>query len=194
MNLNIEPLAVAEANGLYDRAMQDKGEDMPLQVTPEGFIFDNFQSLNIPVPVSDPAMSRRLDFVKGAKQVRTFSGQEILVWIQGPYSIAGRIIGEADRSILHMVDPDKLNSILDYTVKVSISYAQALKDAGADLICMLEPSSGRLSDPDCFRSHTLDAVNRIIRAVDIPFIFHLLYFIRNVENCHRSCGYLYFIS
>ncbi|MBC3796156.1 MtaA/CmuA family methyltransferase [Acetobacterium tundrae] len=89
--------------------------------------------------------------------------------VTGPVSTAGTLV---DMSVLMRefrkkpVDAEKL---LNFIVENLVVYAKAQVSAGADVVCISEPSgTGEILGPKIFRDFTIKYVNRVLDAVDVP--------------------------
>lgn len=89
--------------------------------------------------------------------------------ITGPVSTAGTLI---DMSVLLKEFRKKNEAAHKFMSRVTeeiIKYAKAEVAAGADVICISEPSgTGEILGPKFFREYTVKYVNMILDAVDVP--------------------------
>jgi len=102
-------------------------------------------------------------------------GVPIVGNITGPVSVAGSLL---DMSVLlkeFRKKPDASFAFLDLVAKNLISYGKALLAAGADVICLSEPSgTGEILGPRYFRDYTVKYSNKILDALQAPLtIVHI---------------------
>ena len=83
----------------------------------------------------------------------------------GPYSLAGRLLDMTEIMILCYEDPDMVTTVLEKVTGFLISYAKALKQAGANGILLAEPAAGLLS-PALIREFSTPYVKQIREAVE----------------------------
>lgn len=93
-------------------------------------------------------------------------------YVIGPFTLAGLMMG-ANQIALDTVDrPDVVRSVVNFAEHLIIDYAAALVDAGADMICILEPTACFLS-PTAFRQFCSTSISQIIRHIDAASILHV---------------------
>ncbi len=125
--------------------------------------------LKIPNPAKDARMPMVLDVVK--RMHESFACLNI-AYIVGPYTLAGLLNG-ASRVIKNVLKkPEFLKELLEITTIVIEEYAQALINAGADALCILEPTATLLS-PAQFDEFSGVYVKRITDKCKAPVILHI---------------------
>jgi len=103
---------------------------------------ENWTSRPLPDAQKDGRMPQLLEAVK---IMRSTVGDTTTVvgGVLGPMSIAGQVMG-LDKLIYLLVDePDKFARAIDYTAHISLSYGQALLNAGAHVLMLLEPTASQ---------------------------------------------------
>ncbi len=89
--------------------------------------------------------------------------------LTGPVSIAGILV---DMSILlkeYRKKPLAAKKLMDYIVENLIAFGQAQIEAGADAICISEPSgTGEILGPQRFRDYSVRYINAVMDALDVP--------------------------
>ncbi len=70
-------------------------------------------------------------------------------YVAGPYSLAALIMGADEAAISTLLEPDKLHQLCRLATESIQQYIRLLIGAGAEVICILEPSAGMLG-PDQF--------------------------------------------
>lgn len=87
--------------------------------------------------------------------------------LTGPVSTAGTLV---DMSILlkeFRKKPDKAERMMEYMVMNLVKFGQAQIQAGADAICISEPSgTGEILGPQLFRNYSLRYLNQLMDALD----------------------------
>ncbi len=104
--------------------------------------------------------------------------------ITGPVSTAGTLI---DMSVLlkeYRKKPEASHRFMTKVTDEIIKYAQGEADAGADMICISEPSgTGEILGPKFFREYSIRYVNRILDAVNVPVkLVHICGDLRSVYH------------
>ncbi len=81
-------------------------------------------------------------------------------------------MGATEIALATIDNPDLVHAAAEFATQVIIRYAQALVDAGADLICILEPTATFIS-PRAFRKFSGAYVRRIIEKVNAIPVLHI---------------------
>lgn len=102
--------------------------------------------------------------------------------ITGPVSTAGTLV---DMSVLlkeYRKKPEAAHKFMTRVTEEIIKYAKAEVEAGADVICISEPSgTGEILGPKFFREYSIKYVNMIMDALEVPVkIVHICGNLRSV--------------
>lgn len=79
---------------------------------------------------------------------RAFPGKILWAYVLGPFSIAGRLMGMTEVAIAIKLEPETVHAALKKADKLLKQQINALIDAGADGVMILEPASGMLREDD----------------------------------------------
>jgi len=96
-------------------------------------------------------------------------------YVTGPYTLAGLILGAETAAIKSIINPDELRKVCDFTIRIILKYVELLVRNGAQLICVLEPSSVMLG-PEEFEMFSATYVRRICELCDskkIATVYHI---------------------
>lgn len=93
-------------------------------------------------------------------------------YVIGPFTLAGLLMGANQIALATIEDPGLVHATCNFAERVVISYARALQDAGADMICILDPTCVMLS-PDAYDTFCGPPVENAIRQVASPIIIHI---------------------
>jgi len=104
-------------------------------------------------------MNRTIDIPKGA-------------YIIGPFTLTGLLMGATEVAVATIRDPGLVIGVLEFCTGMISRYAQALVDAGADIITILEPTAVMLS-PEAFWKFSGQFVKRIIEQIPIIPMLHI---------------------
>lgn len=104
-------------------------------------------------------MDMNLDIPKGA-------------YVIGPFTLAGLMMGATEISIATIDDPALVHAAASLATEVIIQYSQALVDAGADIICILEPTATFIS-PRAYRKFSAPYTRRIIEKLHAMPVLHI---------------------
>jgi uroporphyrinogen decarboxylase len=98
-------------------------------------------------------------------------------YVAGPLTLAGLLAGAEDIAIDSVMNPQKLEAIVEFSTSVITTYANALVESGADCICILEPT-GVIFSPDLFRQFSA----KYVRQISDSYRHH------GVETIYHICG------
>lgn len=119
-----------------------------------------------PLPVNSGRAKVVIDAIKILKAKNT--GVPIVGNLSGPVSTAGMLV---DMSILlkeYRKKPFEAEKLMEYIVQNLIAFGRAQIEAGADAICIAEPSgTGEILGPQKFREYSIRYVNAVMDALDI---------------------------
>ena len=136
-------------------------------------IEDEDQANALQVP--EVGTGRTGECVKGIREAcGMITDRPVLAGIIGPYSLAGRLLDMTEIMILCRLEPEMVETVLEKATLFLISYAKALKEAGANGIVMAEPAAGLLS-PDLMEEFSNPYVERVRAAVEDEsclFVYH----------------------
>lgn len=94
-------------------------------------------------------------------------------YVSGPFTLAGEMMGVNELTMNTILDPDLVKAFLPVAVKVISDYTKKLFEAGADMVCVLEPTAMMIS-PDQFEEFSLAPFREILTNVDNkPLILHI---------------------
>lgn len=120
--------------------------------------------------------TRLLGYVETMKLMSIGFPGEVLrgAYVIGPYSLAGLIMGTEDAAMATVMDPDKLTALCEFTTEKIQEYVRLLIGAGAQIICILEPSAVMLG-PDQFEqfsSRFVRHINTSCKYADVASVYH----------------------
>ncbi|HHU84198.1 MAG TPA: methyltransferase [Clostridiales bacterium] len=104
-------------------------------------------------------------FLEAIKLAKSHVNVPIIAGCIGPYSLAARLFDMTELMCELYESPDEVKVLLDKTTEFIIKYIKALKEAGADGICIAEPAAGLLS-PELADEFSNYYVKRIFDVVD----------------------------
>ncbi len=137
---------------------------------------EDANALRVPALLSG-RIPTALQGVRTAKE--RICDKPVLAGMIGPFSLAGRLTDVTEIMYLCFDEPETVHTVLKKATDFLITYAKALKDAGADGIIMAEPLAGVLS-PDMAGEFSVPYVTRIIDAVQTE-AFGVIY-----HNCGNA--------
>lgn len=131
--------------------------------------------------VADLEQFRKVD-VRYDARVRTYvdvmrrmsEGLETLkgAYVIGPFTLAGLMMGATEIAMATIQKPELVHAAAAFATEVIVSYGQLLVEAGADLVCILEPTATFIS-PRAFRDFSGRYVTEIVEALDTIVLLHI---------------------
>lgn len=121
--------------------------------------------------------SRICSYIKTVEMLRTGLPEDVLVgaYVIGPFTLSGLLVGAEQLAADTILDPEKVDIICRFSTGVIQPYARALVHAGADLLCILEPTAA-IVGPSEFERFSAAYVRQIIdsvRPTDVDTIYHI---------------------
>jgi len=98
-------------------------------------------------------------------------------YVTGPFTLAGLIMGSDEAVLGTLTEPQLLHRLLAFATERIVQYAHALISAGAEGICVLEPTAVMLG-PDAFAEFSGSYVRRLIET----------YRFKRVATVYHVCG------
>lgn len=169
MDLSVE----ANALGLPVRFPTDESssvENHPIRTVED---LDYLRRVNI---LQD---ARIQSYIKTIEMMKLGLPDDVLVvaYVIGPVTLAGLLEGAEQVAMDSILNPEKLEEFCKFTTSIIIEYARSLVNAGADAICILEPT-GVILGPEQFDRFSGQYVNHILQS----------YKYANVDTVYHICG------
>jgi len=114
--------------------------------------------------VVDPLYDARVHTFEAT--MRRMAGLDLLkgAYVIGPFTLAGLMMGATELAIATVDAKELVHAAAAYATEVIIPYAKALAAAGAEIICILEPSAMFVS-PRAFKRFSGAYVRQIVDAL-----------------------------
>lgn len=123
--------------------------------------------------IPDPNSTRLSVFVETIKKMRQeFTDTPNAAYTIGPYSLAGLLSGTENTAMNTIMQPEFLHESLKFATKVIEVYGNALIEAGADCICILEPA-GSLLSPQMFEEFAGNYIKELKESWSSPVFLHI---------------------
>ena len=167
MDLSVE----ANALGLPVRFPIDESSTVEHHPVEKIDDLDKFRCINI---LHD---ARIQSYIKTVEMMKVGLPDDVLVgaYIIGPVTLAGLLGGTEQIAVDSIVNPDKLEALCRFTTSIIQEYSRALINAGADILCVLEPTAMILG-PKQFERFSVTYVRHIIESykyADVDTIYHV---------------------
>jgi uroporphyrinogen decarboxylase len=131
-----------EANALGRYTIFPRGESATVPKEPF-----NLEELDTLAKINITFDSRLMGYVETLRMMSVSLPESTLkgAYVVGPFTLAGLMMGADDTVMATMLDPPSLHRLCHFTTERIQEYIQLLLAAGADLICILEPTAVMLS-------------------------------------------------
>lgn len=140
---------------------------------------DHFEiaELNMQKSVNINFDVRLLGYIETMKLMSIGFPDDVLrgAYVTGPFTMAGQLMGAEEAAMAALNEPDKLDVLCQFTTEKTEEYARQLIAAGAQIICILEPSAVMLG-PDQFEQFSARYVRHIsdgCRFSDAATVYHI---------------------
>ncbi len=163
-----------EANALGLNTIFPPNESATVLKKDKEFNMDSLDSFR---KISFDGDSRLLGYVKTVElmKLKFSSSVKVGAYVTGPYTLAGLIIGAEEAGLMAAREPDRLEQICIFTTRCITEYTRLLLSAGADAVCLLEPSGVMLgpSHFEKFSSANVKKIVEICHQADSDCIYHV---------------------
>jgi len=93
--------------------------------------------------------------------------------VMGPWTISYHLAGVQEFLLWTIIDPDKVRAFLERLKEVSILFAQAQLQAGADVVVIADHATGDLVSPKTYQDFLLPVHQEMNQRIGGPTILHL---------------------
>ena len=123
--------------------------------------------------------TRLLGYVETLKLMDIGLPETVLkgAYVSGPYSLAALLMGADQAAMATMINPDKLDELCRFTTNKIQEYIRMLIAAGAEVICILEPSAVMLG-PEQFQRFSA----RYVHHINESFCY------AGISTIYHTCG------
>jgi uroporphyrinogen decarboxylase len=120
--------------------------------------------------------SRLLGYVETIRLARLCFPENIIkgAYVTGPYSLASLIMGAEEAAMTAIMEPDSMLKLCEFALERILEYIRLLIGAGAQAICILEPTAVMLG-PDEFERYSAGFIRHIVNSykyTDVSMIYH----------------------
>jgi [methyl-Co(III) methanol-specific corrinoid protein]:coenzyme M methyltransferase len=106
----------------------------------------------------------------------------------GPWTLGYHLFGVEEFLINTLLDPDAVRRAIDVLKEVTVRFAQAQIDAGADALCLADHATRDLCSPDAYRDFLKDVHVELGARIGCPIILHICGDTADRIGCIRETG------
>ncbi len=138
-----------------------------------GYLYTEPAEIKIPLDFMDhPAITTVIEALKLLKKL--YRDQVCLIGkVMGPWTLAYHLFGVENFLIDTIQAPKKINEILDILKEVSIKFAEAQLEAGADFITLADHATGDLISPQGYARFLKPVHQKLAQRIKGPIILHI---------------------
>ena len=92
--------------------------------------------------------------------------------VMGPWSLSYQMMGIEEFLVATLADPERARRSLAALAPVTVAFAQAQMQAGADLVCLADHATGGMVSPLMYRDLLLPLHRQIIAEAGAPTVLH----------------------
>ncbi|WP_214044655.1 methylcobamide:CoM methyltransferase MtaA [Methanomethylovorans sp.] len=147
---------------------------------------------NLKIPENLLAQGRIPAVLEALKILKEKTGGNVpvIAGMEGPITLASDLCGVKKFMKWSIKDKDSYNAILDFATDACIEYANALADAGADVISVPDPvCSPDLMPPAGFEADLKPRLQKFAAAVKVPMILHICGDVTAIIPAMADCGF-----
>jgi len=105
---------------------------------------------------------------------RRYGGQVALVGkVMGPWTISYHVAGTQNFLLWNLTEPDKVRRFLDQLKEVTVRFARAQFQAGADVVVLADHATGDLVSPKTYETFLLPVHKELVKRIGGPLILHI---------------------
>lgn len=91
----------------------------------------------------------------------------------GPWTLGYHFFGVEQWLIKAMLEPEEIKRAIEKLKQITILFAKAQIDAGADCLLLADHATRDLCGPDMYRDFLLPVHSELVEAIDCPLILHI---------------------
>ncbi len=91
----------------------------------------------------------------------------------GPWTLGYHLFGVEEFLINTILKPDAVRRAMERLKEVTVAFAKAQIDAGADVLCLPDHATRDLCSPDAYRDFLVDMHTELVERIPCPLILHI---------------------
>ena len=121
--------------------------------------------------IAAPSIQVVLDALRILRQ--ELGNQVVIVGkVMGPWSLSYHLMGIEEFLANTILEPDRCRRSIETLKSVTIEFAKAQVQAGADIICLADHATGGMVSPIAYRDFLLPVHQEIVAEVGCPIVLH----------------------
>jgi [methyl-Co(III) methanol-specific corrinoid protein]:coenzyme M methyltransferase len=113
--------------------------------------------------------------LEALRLLRRDLGDEIAIVgkVFGPWTLAYHLFGVEEFLISTLLKPDRVKAVMRQLVEVTIAFAHAQIDSGADALTLADHCTRDLCSPDAYRDFLMEIHQELHQRISCPLILHI---------------------
>jgi MtaA/CmuA family methyltransferase len=135
--------------------------------------YQRVEDLKIPQNILEkPSMTVVL---KALNILRREYGDEVAIFgkVMGPWTLSYHLAGTENFLLWSAIDPEKVRRFLGTLKEVTVLFAQAQFQAGADVVVLADHATGDLVSPKTYENFLLPVHRELVQRIGGPLILHI---------------------
>ena len=91
----------------------------------------------------------------------------------GPWTLAYHMFGTEDFLVMTLLDPPQVHAILAGLKEVTVAFARAQFEAGADALTLGDHATGDLCSPEAYRDFLMPIHAEFVQRIEGPLVLHI---------------------
>ena len=135
--------------------------------------FQRVEDLKIPENLLEKPSLRVV--LEALSSLRRQYGDDVAIIgkVMGPWTISYHMAGTENFLLWSAIEPDKVRRFLDALKEVTVLFAKAQFQAGADVVVLADHATGDLVSPKTYQSFLLPVHKELVERIGGPLILHI---------------------
>jgi len=135
--------------------------------------FQRVEDLKIPENILEKPSLKII--LEALSILRRQYGDEVAIVgkVMGPWTISYHMAGTENFLLWSAIEPDKVRRFLDALKEVTVLFAKAQFQAGADVVVLADHATGDLVSPKTYRNFLLPVHREMVQRIGGPLILHI---------------------
>lgn len=162
----------------------------PLEDTPsvEAHLVRTLEDLDCFRKIDILGDGRVIVYLETLRHMRAAFPCPVGAYVIGPLTLAGLLVGASELAMQSLLNESFFQGVLEFSERVVLRYAEALKEAGADVIMVLEPTAA-IFGPEIFRRNLAPLYRELAGILDdIEIILHVCGDTHHLIPEMKRCG------
>ncbi|MBN2584596.1 MAG: MtaA/CmuA family methyltransferase [Planctomycetes bacterium] len=97
----------------------------------------------------------------------------VLGKVFGPWTLAYHLFGTQEFLMMTLLDPPQVHEILRRLKEVTVAFARAQIEAGADALTLADHATGDLCSPEAYRDFLMPVHRELVDRIAAPLVLHI---------------------